>query len=126
MKASEKKFTTIDEYIKLFPLEVRLRLNKIRELIKITAPKATEGISYGIPVFNQNGKYLIYFAGYKNHISIYPIPRGDDAFRLELLPYIKGKGTLQFPLSEPIPFDLITKVIKQSIEDNLSKTEKIK
>jgi uncharacterized protein YdhG (YjbR/CyaY superfamily) len=89
---------------------------------KAAAPKAEETISYDIPTFKMNGKYLIYFADWKQHISIYPIPAGDAAFRKEIEPYVSGRGTLKFPLDKPIPFKLITQMVKLQIAENLEKT----
>ena len=106
----KKQIETIDEYIATFPQDVQVVLNKIRKIIQEAAPEAIETISYQIPTFKLNGKYLVYFAGYKNPISIYPIPTGTESFRQELSPYIKGKGTIQFPLDKPVPYDLVKKL----------------
>jgi uncharacterized protein YdhG (YjbR/CyaY superfamily) len=111
----------IDDYIAWFPPETQKVLNQIRATIKKTAPKAEEVISYGIPCFNLNGTYLIYFAGYKNHVSIYPAPRGKDEFNQILSAYKGGKGTVQFPLDKPIPHSLITRIVKFRIKENSSK-----
>jgi uncharacterized protein YdhG (YjbR/CyaY superfamily) len=91
-------FSTIDEYIESFPDETKLILQKIRETIKKTAPDTTEGISYGIPTFYIDGKYLIYFAGFPKHVSVYPAPRSAKEFEQELANYKGGKGPVQFPL----------------------------
>lgn len=116
-----KKPKNIDEYIFSFPPATQKVLEQIRTTIKKIAPKAEEAISYGIPVFNLNGTYLIYFAGYKNHVSIYPAPRGKDEFKEILSAYKGGKGTVQFPLDKPIPFNLITKIVKFRMKENATK-----
>lgn len=116
-----KKPKNADEYIASFPPATQKILQQIRTAIKKIAPKAEEAISYGIPVFNLNGTYLIYFAGFKNHVSIYPAPRGKDEFKEILSAYKGGKGTVQFPLDEPIPFNLITKIVNFRMKENLSK-----
>ena len=102
----------IDEYIAAFPSDVQKILEKIRALIKKTARGAEEAISYGIPTFKVDGHAFIYFAGYAKHISVYPAPRGAAQFKAELKDYAGGKGTVQFPLSEPIPYDLIRRIVK--------------
>jgi uncharacterized protein YdhG (YjbR/CyaY superfamily) len=116
-----KKPNNFNEYITGFPKETQQVLQQIRATIKKVVPKAEEAISYGIPTFNLNGKYLIYFAGYKNHVSIYPAPRGKDEFKEILSAYKGGKGTIQFLLDKPIPYNLITKIVKFRLKENLSK-----
>jgi uncharacterized protein YdhG (YjbR/CyaY superfamily) len=108
----------IDEYIATFPSNVQEILEKIRITIKEAVPDAEETISYTMPTFTLNGRYLIYFAAYKKHIGMYPVPTGDAAFNAELLPYIAGKGTLKFPFDQPIPFDLIGKMVKLQAQAN--------
>ena len=120
----ENKITSIDEYIETFPENVQTLLRQVRKTIKAAAPRAGEKISYGIPTFTLNGKYLIYFAGWKHHISIYPIPTGDDAFQQEIAPHISGKGTLKFAVDKPIPLKLITKIVKLKVAENSSQTDK--
>jgi len=113
----------IDDYIAGFPKDVQKLLTKVRATIRKAAPKAEEGISYQIPAFiNQDG-YLIYFAAFKNHISVYPAPRGVDNFKKELAAYGGGKGTVRFPLDKPIPFDLITRIVKFRLEQNAEKAK---
>ncbi|HKZ66036.1 MAG TPA: DUF1801 domain-containing protein, partial [Chitinophagaceae bacterium] len=87
--------------------------------IKNTVPDAEETISYAIPAFNLNKTYLVYFAGYKNHISLYPAPTGNETFEKEIAAYKSGKGTLQFPLDKPLPLSLITKIVKYRLKENL-------
>jgi uncharacterized protein YdhG (YjbR/CyaY superfamily) len=113
-----KKPTTIDEYISTFPKDIQSSLIKVRQTIHKVAPEARETISYGLPTFSLNGKYLVYFAGWKHHISLYPIPIGDNTLQKELSPYMSGRGTLQFPLDKPIPYDLVKKAVLSLIQEN--------
>ena len=122
----KSKIDSIDEYIATFPKDVQKILKQIRKTIKTAAPKADEKISYGIPTFTMNNKYLIYFAGWKNHVSIYPIPTGSTAFNKEISKYAAGKGTLKFPLDKPIPLKLITEIVKLKVTESLKRTDKIK
>lgn len=117
--------TSIEEYIARFPPEVQEILEKIRTTIRKAAPEAQETISYDIPTFTLRDIYLIYFAAYKKHISIYPVPTGTAEFNEEIAAYQTGKGTLQFPLDKPIPYGLIRKIVKFSLVDN-SKRAKTK
>ncbi|MCR5861767.1 DUF1801 domain-containing protein [Flavobacterium sp. J372] len=105
-----QKPQSVDEYINSFPPEIQKILSQIRDIIKIEAPNAVESISYGMPAYKLNGKPLIYFAGYEKHIGLYATPTGHDAFKEEFSRYKTGKGSVQFPLSEPMPLDLIKKV----------------
>jgi uncharacterized protein YdhG (YjbR/CyaY superfamily) len=107
----------IDDYIERFPDKVQKLLQKIRKTIRKAAPDATEVISYQMPAFKQK-RILVYFAAYKNHIGIYPAPRGAREFKKELEQYEGGKGTVQFPLDQPIPYDLITRIVKHRIKEN--------
>ena len=122
----KSQINSIDEYIDTFPEDVQPILKQVRRTIKAAAPQAGEKISYGIPTFTLNGKYLIYFAGWKHHISIYPIPVGDDAFNQEVAPYIAGKGTLKFTIDKPVPLKLITKIVKLKVAENSSRADKKK
>jgi len=122
----KSKINSIDEYIDTFPEDMQTILKQVRKTIKAAAPEAGERISYGIPTFTLNGKYLIYFAGWKHHISIYPIPIGDDAFNQEIAPYVAGKGTLKFPIDKPMPLKLITKIVKLKVAESLSRTDQKK
>lgn len=114
----ETKLTTIDEYISGFPADVQHHLQQIRETIQNAAPEATEKISYGMPTFYLNGN-LIHFAGYKNHIGLYPAPQGIEAFKAELSGYKGAKGSVQFPLNKPMPLDLIARITKYRAEKQL-------
>jgi uncharacterized protein YdhG (YjbR/CyaY superfamily) len=118
MKAATK---TIDDYIADFPKDVQEIMQKIRATIRKAAPDATETISYKMPTFNLNGHYLVYFAAYKKHIGMYPVPSGDAEFRREIAAYQTGKGTLQFPLDQPLPYKLITKIVKFRIKESLER-----
>jgi uncharacterized protein YdhG (YjbR/CyaY superfamily) len=104
------KFATLDEYIGSFPADVQAVLEKTRRRIRSALPAAQEVIRYDIPTFRVNGKNVVHFAGWKHHISVYPIPAGDEAFQREIDPYRAGKGTLRFPLDQPIPYNLIGRV----------------
>lgn len=115
---------TIDEYIAGFPERAQKVLQKIRATIQRAAPDADETISYKMPTFKLNGHYLIYFAAHKKHVGMYPIPTGDADFLEAIAPYQAGKGTLQFPLDEPIPYRLIAKVVKLRIMEELERTAK--
>lgn len=112
------KPNNIDEYIAGFPKETQKALKLIQATIHKAAPKAEETISYAIPAYKLDGKWLIYFAGFTNHVSLYPAPRGHDEFREELAKYNGGKGTVQFRLDEPIPVDLITRIVRFRAKEN--------
>ena len=111
---------SVDDYIGSFPAAVQTRLQKIRRTIKAAAPKADELVSYGIAGYKYKGM-LIYFAGFKDHVSVYPAPRTDDAFKKELAGYKGGKETVQFPHDKPIPLDLIKRMVKYRIKANEEK-----
>lgn len=114
---TDKKPQSIDEYISGFPAEIQKILTKLRETVKKAAPNTTEAISYMMPTFKLNGKNLVHFAAFKNHIGFYPTPGGFIGFEKELAPYAKSKGTVQFQLNEPIPYDLVTKIVKARVEE---------
>ena len=123
MKTRQTAPKNIDDYIAGFPGDVQEILEKIRMTIRKAAPTAEETISYQMPTFTLKGNYLVYFAAYKKHIGFYGAPRGTPEFDEELLGYQTGKGTLQFPLDKPIPFDLISKIVKLRVKENLAKAE---
>ena len=102
----------IDEYIAGFPEDIQKILEEIRETIQKAAPEAQEKISYAIPTFELQGKNLVHFAAFKNHIGFYPTPTGVESFEKELSAYKQGKGSVQFPLGEPMPLDLIARLVK--------------
>jgi len=124
MEKKQPAIQTIDEYIAGFPKDVQEILEKLRMTIKKAAPEAEEGISYKMPTFYLKGQYLIYFAAYKKHIGLYPVPSGDAEFNQEISQYQSGKGTLQFPLDKPIPYKLIRQIVKARARDNAAKTVK--
>lgn len=117
-----KNLNSIDEYIANFPADIQLLLNQMRETISKAAPDATEKISYQMPTFFLKGN-LVHFAALKNHIGFYPTPSGIIAFQKELTRYQSSKGAVQFPLDEPLPFDLVTKMVKFRVKENLQKAE---
>jgi len=111
---------SIDEYIAEFPPETRKVLEELRALIKSLAPGATEKISYAIPTFHLNGN-LVHFAGYDRHIGFYPGASGILAFKEDLKPYKSAKGSVQFPLGQPLPVDLIRRMVRFRVEENTGK-----
>ncbi len=115
-----KQSQTIDQYIHDFPEDIQAILQKIRKVIQSAAPQAIEAINYGIPTFKLHGN-LVHLAAFKQHIGFYPAPSGIDVFKQELAPYIAGKGTIQFPLNQPIPYELIKKVTEYRAKENLMK-----
>lgn len=115
----------IDQYISGFPEEIQKPLEELRATIKKGAPEAEEVISYGMPAFKLNGM-LVYFAGYKNHIGFYPTASGIEPFKKELSIYKWAKGSIQFPLGNPLPSGLITKIVKFRVTENLQKAKKKK
>jgi uncharacterized protein YdhG (YjbR/CyaY superfamily) len=112
--------TNIDEYIAGFPKDVQESLEKIRMTIRKAAPGAEETIKYQMPTFTLKGN-LVHFAAFKKHIGFYPVPTGIEAFKDELAVYKGGKGSVQFPLDQPIPFDLISRIVKFRVQENLEK-----
>src|SRR5512145_3363356 len=105
-------FSNVDEYIRGFPEEVQVILEQVRSVIRHSAPDAAESISYGMPAYKIKGKPLVYFAGYEKHIGFYATPTGHEAFAAELSKYKQGKGSVQFPIDEPMPLDLIERITK--------------
>jgi len=112
---------SIDEYIVGFPTETQVVLEELRALIRAAAPGATETISYAIPTFDLNGRHLVHFAGYARHVGFYPVPSGLEAFKEDLKPYKIGKGSVQFPLGQPLPTDLIRRIVEFRVEENRGK-----
>ncbi len=104
------KFDTVDDYIAAQPGEVQDILREIRRRALSAVPGAGEMISYGIPTITLNGHYVVYFAAWKHHISVYPVPDGDEDFEREIAPFRAAKGTLKFALAKPMPYELIEKV----------------
>ena len=122
--ANRSTASSIDEYIAGFPPETQKVLEELRALIRAAAPDATETISYAIPTFDLNGRHLVHFAGYAKHIGFYPVPSGMEAFKEELKPYKSGKGSAQFPLGQPLPTDLIRRIVEFRVEENTRKASK--
>jgi uncharacterized protein YdhG (YjbR/CyaY superfamily) len=120
MAKQRTKVETIDEYISLFPINVQRILEKLRIIIKESAPESEETISYGMPTFKLNGN-LVHFAAHKNHIGLYPTPSGIEAFQKELAPYKSSKGSVQFPIDKPIPYELVKKILIFRVKENLKK-----
>lgn len=117
----------VDDYINSFPGNIRVRLKQIRRIIKKYAPEAEESISYNMPAYKLNGKPLVYFSGFNNHIGFYATPSGHSAFSDELSGYKQGKGSVQFPYDKPLPLNLITQIVKFRVEENRSiKSKKLK
>ena len=115
-----KKPSTVDEYIAGFPEDTQQMLEEVRQTIHEAVPGAEEKISYGIPCITLNGKYVLYFAGYKKHIGVYPVP--GKGFEKDFAPYkTSGKGTIQFLLDESLPLKLIKKIAKFRVEQNAAK-----
>lgn len=123
MEESKKTFSTIDEYIASFAEPIQKHLQEIREAIHSVAPLATEKISYGMPTFFLV-KNLVHFAAFKNHIGFYPTPTGIDAFSEELSHYKGAKGSVQFPLDQPMPIDLIKRITVYRMEENMKPKKK--
>lgn len=109
-------FTSVEEYIRSLPEDVQAVLQEVRRTIHGVVPEAGERISYHIPAITLDGKVLLYIAGWKKHVSMYPIPDVDEALEMELAPYKAGKGTLKFPLAKPVPYDLIARLAVHFVE----------
>ena len=113
---AKTNFQSIDEYIAACPPDSQAYLQEIRKLIRRLVPDAKERISYQIAAFERNGKNIIHFAGWKKHVSLYPVPAGSEAFERQIAKYAGGKGTLKFPLDEPLPLKLIERVVKLHLD----------
>lgn len=113
-------YKTIDEYIATFPPNIQTLLQQIRATIHKAAPEAEETISYNMPAFKQNG-VLVYFAAFKNHIGFFPTAQGVEAFKDKLAAYKTSKGTIQFPLDQPLPLELIDEIVRLRVKTNTSK-----
>jgi len=114
---------SIDEYIERFPEETQQLLQEMRLMIRKAAPKAEESISYGMPTFRL-GRNRVYFAGFRNHIGFYPIPSGIEAFKKELSKYKQGEGSVQFPIGEPLPLALVSRIVKFRMKQDAGKKGK--
>ena len=122
MEINKAGFVSIDEYIATFPKETQRILEELRATIKAAAPEAEEKISYQMPTFALKGN-LVHFAAFKKHIGFYPVPTGIEEFKNELSVYEGGKGSVKFPLDKPIPFRLISRIVKFRVKENLERAE---
>jgi uncharacterized protein YdhG (YjbR/CyaY superfamily) len=125
VKDPTTELTTIDQYIRRFPKDIRQMLSELRSTIREAAPQACEKISYRIPTFYYNGN-LVHFAAFKNHIGFYPTSSGIAAFRSDLKKYKHAKGSVQFPVDEPLPLKLITRIVKFRAAENSHRSPKNK
>lgn len=116
------KFKTVDEYLSALPANKKSILKEVRRTIKEAAPKAEELISYNMPGYKQDGM-LVWFASNKEHVGFYPTPSAINAFEKELSKYVTSKGAIQFPFAEPMPFALITKMVKYRLRENKEKAK---
>jgi len=107
-----QRFETVDDYVASLPTDVQTVVDRLRHTIREAAPGIEETISYQMPAIMLNGKYVVYFGAWRRHIGLYPVPDGDAELEAVLAPYRAAKGTLRFPLNEPIPFDLIERVME--------------
>jgi len=123
MMKGKKEIKSIDDYIRSFPRPVQKKLTELRKIVRAQAPQAQEKISYQMPAFYFNGN-LLYFAAYSKHIGFYPTASGIAAFRREVSKYKNSKGTVQFPLDEPLPVDLIKKILNFRVKENNRKKKK--
>jgi uncharacterized protein YdhG (YjbR/CyaY superfamily) len=117
MAIPKTQLKTMDNYIATFPKNVQEILEKLRRVIRESAPKAEETINYGIPTFKLNGN-LVHFAALKNHIGFYPTPSAIIAFKKELSNYKQAKGSVQFPINKPLPLDTVKKIVKFRVKEN--------
>jgi uncharacterized protein YdhG (YjbR/CyaY superfamily) len=117
---------TVDEYIAGFPEAVQQLLQQVRQTVRETAPEAAETIKYAIPTFTLHGRNLVHFAAFKNHIGFYPTPSGVEAFEAALSGYKGAKGSVQFPLDQPLPLDLIRNIVRFRVQEHEAKPGKKK
>ncbi len=122
MQTNNRSAKDIDDYISRFPPSIQEHLESIRLVIKKAVPGAKEVISYQVPAFRNAGYILIFFAAHENHIGLYPVPLDHPDFQPEIMQYASGKATLQFPYDQPMPFDLITKIVRLKAQENESKS----
>lgn len=113
-----KKSQSVDQYISSFPKETQLQLKNIRQIILSNAPEAIESIAYGMPAYKSNKKPLVYFGGFAKHIGFYATPTGHQKFKSQLASYKQGKGSVQFPLNQPLPIKLIEDLVKFRLKEN--------
>ncbi len=115
------KPASVDEYIQSFPSDIQAILQEVRQVIRSAAPQAEEGISYQMPAFKLNG-ILVYYAAFKDHISLFPTASGVEAFKDEVTGYQTSKGTIQFPLDRPLPLDLIRRIVQFRVKESLERS----
>lgn len=125
MKENSTPIETIDAYIAQFPSEIQVILQKIRLIVREAAPEAKEKISYQMPTFELHGN-LVHFAAFKNHIGFYPTPSGVEEFQAELAPYVSAKGSIQFPLNQPMPYELMERIVQFRVAESLEKAKEKK
>ena len=125
MNSSDAKFASIDEYIKAASKDVQPKLRSLRKFINSISPSFTETISYGMPTFKLNGKAVVYFAAFKNHIGFFPFPSGISAFKAETAEYKTSKGTIQFPLTAELPWNLIKRIVEFRVGEVMSKEKSV-
>ncbi len=123
MARSKTNSNNVDKFIAGFPMNIQKLLVQLRTTIRKAAPTAEESMSYGMPAYKTNGKPLVYFSAFKNHVGFYATPTGHREFSEELSKYIQGKGSVQFPLDKPLPLVLITKIVKFRVRENLEKAK---
>jgi uncharacterized protein YdhG (YjbR/CyaY superfamily) len=125
MATTTRQYKTMDEYINTFPKDVQRILNELRQTIKEVAPEAEETINYQIPTFTLQGN-LVHFAAFENHIGFYPTPSGMEAFKKELSGYKGAKGSVQFPIDQPLPLPLIRRIVEYRVKENTERSAKKK
>lgn len=112
-----EKFANVEDYLDSLSDESRAALETVRERIRATVPGADEVISYNIPTIKQGGRSVVHFAGWQAHVSLYPVPTGDESLQRALAPYVSGKGTVKFPLSQPMPLDLVQRIVEALLDE---------
>ena len=122
----DQKINPVDQYIQTFPPNIQELLEQVRKTILNNAPDATEGISYGMPAYRTNNIPLVYFAAFSKHIGFYATPSGHDSFAKKLSGYKQGKGSVQFPFDQPIPYELIAEIVTFRVLENKIKESKIR
>lgn len=119
-----EKAENVTNYIARFPAEVQVILEQVRETIRSAAPAAVEGMAYAMPAYKLNGHPLVYFAGYAGHVGFYATPSGHSQFEEELSKFKQGKGSVQFPIGQPMPLELITRIVQFRVQETLAKPKK--
>lgn len=117
----KQKITTVNNYIQSFPENIQQILTTIRNIVKKNAPNAAESIAYGMPAYKTNNKPLVYFAAFSKHIGFYATPTGHEAFKTKLAIYKQGKGSVQFPIDQPMPYKLIAEIVQFRVQENEQK-----